>query len=66
MVLNYLADEVAIAGVIYIYKNQIGATQAIRLFDLPRMQQKLTVMGAGEVYEDTLLARLNAEILGDL
>ena len=50
MVLNYLEDEVAIAGIIYIYKNQIGATQAIRLFDIPRMQEKLTVMGAGEVY----------------
>jgi predicted ATPase len=65
MVLNYIEDEVAIEGVIYIYKNQIGATQAIRLFDLPRMREKLTVMGAGEVYEDTLLTRLNAEILGE-
>jgi predicted ATPase len=65
MVLNYLEDEVAIEGVIYIYKNQIGATQAIRLFDLPRMREKLTVMGAGEVYEDTLLTQLNAEILGE-
>jgi predicted ATPase len=64
MVLNYLEDEVAIEGIIYIYKNQIGATQAIRLFDIPRMREKLTVMGAGEVYEDTLLTRLNAEILG--
>jgi predicted ATPase len=64
MVLNYLEDDVAIEGIIYIYKNQIGATQAIRLFDLPRMREKLTVMGAGEVYEDTLLTRLNAEILG--
>jgi predicted ATPase len=64
MVLNYLEDEIAIEGVIYIYKNQIGATQAIRLFDLPRMREKLTVMGAGEVYEDTLLTQLNAEILG--
>ena len=65
MVLNYLEDEVAIAGIIYIYKNQIGATQAIRLFDIPRIREKLTVMGAGEVYEDTLLTRLNAEILGE-
>jgi predicted ATPase len=65
MVLNYLEDEIAIAGTIYIYKNQIGATQAIRLFDIPRMREKLTVMGAGEVYEDTLLTQLNAEILGD-
>ncbi|WP_373543530.1 AAA family ATPase [Chamaesiphon sp.] len=64
MVLNYLEDDVAIAGIIYIYKNQIGATQAIRLFDIPRMREKLTVMGAGEVYEDTLLTQLNAEILG--
>jgi len=64
MVLNYLEDDVAIEGLIYIYKNQIGATQATRLFDLPRMREKLTVMGAGEVYEDTLLTRLNAEILG--
>jgi predicted ATPase len=65
MVLNYLEDDVAIEGIIYIYKNQRGATQAIRLFDLPRMREKLTVMGAGEVYEDTLLTQLNAEILGD-
>ena len=64
MVLNYLEDDVAIEGIIYIYKNQIGATQAIRLFDIPRMREKLTVMGAGEVYEDTLLTQLNAEILG--
>ncbi len=64
MVLNYLEDEVAIEGIIYIYKNQIGATQAIRLFDIPKMREKLTVMGAGEVYEDTLLTQLNAEILG--
>ncbi|WP_295620887.1 AAA family ATPase [Chamaesiphon sp. GL140_3_metabinner_50] len=64
MVLNYLEDDIAIAGIIYIYKNQIGATQAIRLFDIPRMREKLTVMGAGEVYEDTLLTQLNAEILG--
>jgi predicted ATPase len=65
MALNYLEDDVAIAGLIYIYKNQLGATQAIRLLDIPRMREKLTVMGAGEVYEDTLLTQLNAEILGD-
>jgi predicted ATPase len=65
MVLNYLEDDVAIAGLIYIYKNQLGATQAIRLFDIPRMREKLTVMGAGEVYEDTLLTQLNAEIFGE-
>jgi predicted ATPase len=63
LVLNYLTDEVAIDGVIYLYKNPQGATQAIKLFEIPSMAEKLTVMGAGEVYEDTLLTQLNAEIL---
>jgi predicted ATPase len=66
MVLNYLEDEVAIEGVIYIYKARNGATQAIRLFDIPSMRKKLTVMGAGEVYEDTILTQLNEEIIGSL
>jgi predicted ATPase len=62
MVLNYLEDITAIDGVIYLYKEQNGATQAIRLFDIPSMRKKLTVMGAGEVYEDTLLTQLAEEI----
>jgi predicted ATPase len=62
MILNYLEDEIAIAGVIYLYKEKNGATQAIRLFDIPSMREKLTVMGPGEVYEDTLLTQLDAEI----
>jgi predicted ATPase len=66
MVLNYLEDDIAIEGVIYIYKSKNGATQAIRLFDIPAMREKLTVMGAGEVYEDTLLTQLNDEIIGSL
>jgi predicted ATPase len=66
MVLNYLEDDVAIEGVIYIYKAKNGATQAIRLFDIPSMREKLTVMGAGEVYEDTSLTQLNEEIIGSL
>ena len=64
MVLNYLSDGTAIDGVIYLYKNLLGATQAMRLFEIPAMREKLTVMGAGEVYEDTLLTQLNREIMG--
>jgi predicted ATPase len=62
MVLNYMEDEIAIEGVIYIYKQPSGATKAIRLFDIPSMRKKLEVMGAGEVYEDTMLTQLNQEI----
>jgi predicted ATPase len=62
MVLNYMEDEIAVEGIIYIYKQPNGATKAIRLFDIPSMCKKLEVMGPGEVYEDTLLTQLNQEI----
>ncbi|OLQ74255.1 chromosome segregation protein SMC [Photobacterium proteolyticum] len=62
MILNYMEDEVAKAGVVYLYKNEKGATQAIRLFDIPSMQHKLNFMGPGEAYEDTMLENLASEI----
>ncbi|HHY0364335.1 AAA family ATPase [Vibrio parahaemolyticus] len=61
MILNYMEDDVARAGVVYLYKNAQGATQAIRLFDLPSMQHKLKFMGPGEAYEDTILEHLAPE-----
>ncbi|ELV8757588.1 AAA family ATPase [Vibrio vulnificus] len=61
MILNYMEDDVARAGVVYLYKNAQGATQAIRLFDLPSMQRKLKFMGPGEAYEDTMLENLASE-----
>ncbi|WP_140196755.1 AAA family ATPase, partial [Vibrio parahaemolyticus] len=61
MILNYMEDDVARAGVVYLYKNAQGATQAIRLFDIPSMQRKLKFMGPGEAYEDTILENLAPE-----
>ncbi|HAI67962.1 MAG TPA: chromosome segregation protein SMC [Gammaproteobacteria bacterium] len=62
MVLNYLEDDIAMTAVVYLYKKQNGATQAVRLFDLPSMRKKLNFMGPGEVYDDTLLTQLLEEI----
>ncbi|OQY51669.1 MAG: ATP-binding protein [Candidatus Parabeggiatoa sp. nov. 2] len=62
MVLNYIEDDIAIKGVVYLYKEPNGATQAVRLFDIPSLREKLTVMGPGEVYDDTLLSQLVEEI----
>ncbi len=62
MILNYMEDDVAKLGVVYLYKNKAGATQAIRLFDIPSMQRKLKFMGPGEAYEDTMLENLASEI----
>jgi len=62
MILNYLDDDVAQAGVIYLYKTEQGYTQAIPLFGIPSMAEKLRVMGPGEAFVDTDLTQLANEI----
>jgi predicted ATPase len=63
MILNFIEDEVARKGVIYLYKSENGATESIPFFKIPSMNEKLNFMGPGEAYEDTSLVRLNEEIL---
>ena len=62
MILNYLDDEVARRGVIYLYKTRKGHTQAIRFFAIPSVAEKLNVMGPGEAFADTDLSALQDEI----
>lgn len=62
MILNFLEDDVAKQGVVYLYKNQAGHTKAIRLFDIPSLNEKLHFMGPGEVFVDTDLTHLHKEI----
>lgn len=62
LILNYLEDDIATKGVIYLYKTPEGATQAIPFFSIPSMAEKLSVMGPGEVFVDTHLSELAAEI----
>lgn len=62
MILNYLDDEVARKGVIYLYKTPQGFTHSIPLFDIPSLKEKLTVMGPGEAFVDTELTQLANEI----
>jgi predicted ATPase len=62
MVLNFMDDEVAKKGVTYLYKNNLGYTRSIRLFDIPSMAKKLDFMGPGEAFIDTDLTKLYLEI----
>lgn len=62
MILNYLSDEVAASGVIYLFKTPAGLTKAIKFFSIPSIAEKLTVMGPGEVFVDTILTDLAGEI----
>lgn len=62
LILNFLTDDIAQSGVIYLYKTQQGHTRAIRLFDIPSMAKKLAFMGPGEAFIDTDLTHLYQEI----
>jgi len=58
MILNYLDDEIARSGVLFVYKIPQGFTQVTPFFEIPSMQKKLQVMGPGEVFVDTDLTEL--------
>ena len=64
MILNYLDDEVAKSGVIYLYKTNEGFTRSIPFFSIPSLQKKLELMGPGEAFVDTNLLELFQEIDG--
>jgi predicted ATPase len=62
MILNYLDDDVARKGVIYLYRTRQGHTKSIPFFSIPSLREKLAVMGPGEAFADTNLTELAAEI----
>lgn len=62
MILNYLDDEQAKRGVMYLYKTALGHTKSIPFFSIPSLKKKLTVMGPGEAFVDTNLTELAEEI----
>ena len=62
LILNYIEDEVAREGIIYLYKNNSGITCSRKLFDIPSLNEKLSVMGPGEAFIDTDLTKLYEEI----
>lgn len=63
MILNYLDDAVARESVTFIYKNERGETRARPFFEVPRIAEKLEVMGPGEAFVDTDLNRLAEECM---
>ena len=62
MILNFLEDDVARKGVIYLYKTAMGVTKPIPFFSIPSVQKKLDFMGPGEAFVDTNLTELADEI----
>jgi hypothetical protein len=62
MILNWLDDDVARAGVQYLYRDDAGRTRAIPFFEIPSLAEKLEVMDPGEAFVDTDLTALQDEI----
>lgn len=63
LVLNYLRDEVARESVQFIYKTPEGESRIRRFFDIPRVSDKLRLMGPGDAFVDTNLVELTQECL---
>lgn len=61
LVLNFLPDDIAREAIILLFRNAQGYTRAVRLFDLPSAQQRLELLGPGEVFVDLDLNALPAE-----
>jgi predicted ATPase len=61
MILNYLPDDEARRAVLLIYRNTLGHTQAVRFFDLPSANERLGLLGPGEVFVDVDLRELSAQ-----
>ena len=61
MILNYLDDEVARAGVHS--QDPTRITRSVPFFSIPSVSEKLEVMGPGEALVDTNLGHLYEEIL---
>jgi predicted ATPase len=62
LILNYMEDELARSGVLYLYKTADGYTKAVPFFKIPSLAKKLEVMGPGEAFVDTNLTLLGQEI----
>lgn len=62
MVLNYLEDQVAQNGVFLVYRNEAGYTRCGRYFQSNRTREKLRLLGPGEVFVDTTMQEVSADL----
>lgn len=63
LILNYLDDDLARQAVQFIYKTPEGESRIRPFFDIPRIGEKLSVMGPGDAFVDTDLKLLTQECI---
>jgi predicted ATPase len=65
LILNFLPDDAAREGVIFLYKDKRGATHARRFFHLKQVAWKMEGLGPGEAFVDTDLTALATELANE-
>ncbi len=63
LILNYLEDDLAREAVQFIYKTPKGESRIRPFFGIPRIDDKLRVMGPGDAFVDTDLKSLTQECI---
>lgn len=63
LILNYLNDDLARRAVQFIYKTTEGESRIRPFFEIPRIGEKLNVMGPGDAFVDTDLKSLTQECI---
>ena len=63
LILNYLDDNLARQAVQFIYKTPEGESRIRPFFEIPRIGEKLSVMGPGDAFVDTDLKLLTQECI---
>ena len=62
LILNYLPDEIAKKAVVFLYRDKLGRTRSTPFFEISEPARKLASLGPGEVFADTNLTNLAAQL----
>ena len=62
LLLNFLDNDLAGESIQYFYKTAEGYTQCKKFFSIPSVAQRTKVLGAGDIFLDTELYRLNEKL----
>lgn len=65
IILNYIPDDIARESVIFLYRTKEGMSKCKRFFDIPEAEERLGVLGPGEVFVDLNLTELSERLANE-
>lgn len=55
VILNYIDENIVEDSILLVYRKELGRTGIVRFFELPEPSKKLSYLGPGEVFLDTII-----------